>query len=79
MRILNDFVTRARTNKIGRLFLDKKFVHYTWTSIFISVLNIALLYLFIDILGIPTLISSTIVIGSTFITRYFLFDYFKVL
>jgi len=79
MRILNDFVTKVHTNKIGRLFLDKKFAHYTWTSIFISILNIALLYLFIDILGISTIISSIVVIGSTFITRYFLFDYFKVL
>ncbi|KKQ77587.1 MAG: hypothetical protein US98_C0001G0014 [Parcubacteria group bacterium GW2011_GWC1_38_6] len=62
-----------------RLFFDKKFLHYLWTSIFISVLNIVFLYVFIDILGIPTIISSTAVIGSTFIIRYILFDFFKVL
>jgi len=65
--------------RVKQLFVNKKFAHYTWTSIFISVLNIILLYLFIDIFGIPTIISSTVVIGSTFITRYFLFDYFKIL
>ena len=65
--------------RLKNLFLNKKFGHYLWTSIFISVLNIFLLYLFIDIFGIPTIISSTVVIGSTFIIRYILFDFFKIL
>ncbi|HRZ30063.1 MAG TPA: GtrA family protein [Candidatus Paceibacterota bacterium] len=64
---------------IGRLFLNKKFAHYTWVGIFISLLNVFLLWLFIDILGIPTVISSLIVVAGTFILRYVLFDFFKIL
>lgn len=64
---------------IRRLFLDKKFFNYTWIGIFVSVLNIFLLWLFIDIFGIPTVLSSTIIIGSTFVLRYVLFDVFDVL
>ncbi|MBI2065649.1 MAG: GtrA family protein [Candidatus Zambryskibacteria bacterium] len=65
--------------RLKRLFVDKKFVHYTWISIFISILNIFLIWLLIDIIGIPTLISTTVVIGSTFIIRYIIFDFFKIL
>jgi len=77
--IFKQFLTRLQNAKFGRLFFDKKFAHYTWIGIFISVLNIFLLWLFIDIFGIPTVISSTIVIGLTFILRYVLFDIFKIL
>ena len=62
-----------------RLFLDKKFVHYTWIGIFISILNIFLLWLLIDNFHIPTVISSTLVVIGTFILRYVLFDSFKIL
>lgn len=61
------------------MFLHKKFAHYTGVSIFISVMNIFLLWLFIDVWGIPTVISSTIVIAGTFILRYVLFDFLKIM
>jgi len=70
---------RLRNTSAGRLFLDKKFAHYTWIGIFISVLNIFLLWLLIDIFSISTIISSTLVIGFTFILRYILFSIYKVL
>lgn len=41
----------------------------------ISGSNILLLYLFIDILGIPTLLSSAIVVGGTFILRFFIYKW----
>lgn len=62
-----------------RLLLDKKFFHYAWIGVLISGLNIFLLWLFIDIFGIPTVIASAIVIGGTFILRYIFLDLFKVL
>lgn len=63
----------------GRLFVDRKFFYYTCIGILISVLNIFLLWLFIDVFGIPTVISSTVVIGATFIFRYVLFRVFGVM
>ena len=62
---------------IRKLFLNKQFFHYTWVSVFISVLNIFLLWLFIDIFEIPTVLSSTTIIGATFIIRYFLYRRFE--
>ncbi len=76
---MTKFIERARRNRIGRLFLDKKFMHYTWIGIFISLLNIFLLWLLIDIMGIPTVISSLLVVILTFVLRYVLFDSFKIL
>ena len=64
-------------DKVRNLFLNKQFFHYTWVSIFISVLNIFLLWLFIDIFDIPTVLSSTVIIGATFIIRYFLYRRFE--
>ena len=75
---MKQLVERLRTTSVGRLFLDKKFFHYTWIGIVISVLNIFLLWLFIDILGIPTVISSTIVVVGNFFLRYVLLALFKV-
>lgn len=72
-------ITRGRKNPIGKLFLDKRFVHYTWASIFVSILNIFLIWLFVDIFHIHTIISTTIVVGMTFIIRYVFFDYLRVL
>lgn len=70
---------QPKQNYFKRLFLDKKFAHYTWIGIFISLLNIFLLWLLIDMFGIPTIVSSTLVIAGTFILRYVLFDSFKIL
>ena len=68
---------KTKNTRLGRLFWDKKFFHYTWVSVFISVLNIFLLWLFIDIFKIPTVPSSTAIIGATFIIRYFLYRHFE--
>lgn len=59
--------------------MRKQFAHYTWIGIFISLLNIFLLWLFIDVFQIPTVLSSIIVIGATFIIRYLLFIFFKMI
>lgn len=71
--------SRVLRSRAGRLFIDKKFFHYTLVGVFISVLNIFLLWLLIDVFGIPTVISSTLVIGSTFIFRYVLFRAFGLM
>jgi len=71
------WATWLQHSAIGRRFLDKKFLHYTWIGIFVSVLNIFLLWLLIDILGISTIISSIIAVLGTFILRYVLLDSFK--
>ncbi|MCR4333508.1 MAG: GtrA family protein [Patescibacteria group bacterium] len=72
-------LSRLRDTRMGKLFLHKKFAHYTWIGIFISILNIFLLWLLIDNFHIPTVISSTLVIAGTFVLRYVLFDSFKIL
>ena len=65
--------------QIRKLFLDRRFVHYSWIGAFISVVNITLLWLAIDVIGIPTLIASAVIIGSTFLVRYVMFAIFRVL
>lgn len=62
-----------------RLFLDRRFVAYTWIGVAISTLNIALLWLTIDVMHVPTLVASTVIIGGTFLLRYVLFSVFKVI
>ena len=79
MESLKRSIIYLRNTRLGRLFAHKKFVHYTWIGIFISLLNIFLLWLLIDIFGIPTIISSSLVVVGTFILRYVLFDSFRVL
>lgn len=51
----------------------KNFIIYTIVSASVSVINVILLYLFIDILKISTLVSGAIVVGGTFILKYFMF------
>lgn len=60
-------------------FWEKSFFHYAWISVLYSVLNIFLLWLFIDILKIHTVVASSIVIGGTFILRYVLFRLLKIM
>ena len=71
--------TRGLMGFVRRLFWDKKFAHYTWIGVFVSIFSIFLLWLLIDIFGIPTIISGTIVTGFIFILRYILFRFFKIL
>ena len=72
-------LSRIKDTRIGQLFLNKKFMHYTWIGIFISLLNIFLLWLLIDIFRVSTVLSSILVVVGTFILRYVLFDFFKIL
>ncbi len=76
---LRQWKTRLHGTWVGRLFWDKKFAHYTWIGIFISLLNIFFLWLLIDVIEISTVVSSIIVVAVTFILRYILFGLFKVL
>jgi putative flippase GtrA len=70
--------TKARIlrSSFGRLFIDRKFFIYTCIGVFFAMFNVFLLWLFIDVLKIPTVIASSIVIGGTFIFRYVLFKIF---
>ena len=51
----------------------KNFFTYAYVGIIVTVLNIFLLWLFIDIYRIPTLISSTIIVGGLFLFKFFLY------
>lgn len=79
MTLLNKWNDKIKEIPIIRNFWDKSFLHYAWGSGLFSLANIFFLWLFIDIIGIPTILSSIIVIGGTFILRYFLFRFLKVM
>lgn len=49
------------------------FVKYTWVGGVFSMLNIILLWIFIDWFHISTLISSTVIVGGLFIGKYFFY------
>jgi len=51
----------------------KPFVIYSGVGIFIALLNIVLLWLFIDILLMPTIIASTIIVGGLFLFKFYLY------
>lgn len=72
-------VEQLKKTRIGQLFLDKKFFHYTWIGIFISVINVLLLWLLIDVAHLSTVLSSTIVVALTFVIRYVMFRRFGAL
>ena len=61
-----------------RLFFDKRFVNYAWIGGFFSILNVFLLWFFIDIMGISTVVASVLVIGGTFLLRYVFLRIFNV-
>lgn len=65
--------TLLSKNQATKHFATDQFWNYSWISIFISVLNIFLLWLFIDIFDIHTILAGVIVVGGTFILRYFMF------
>lgn len=54
---------------------SKNFYIYTGVGAFVSILNILFLYLFIDILRVPTIISSSIVVIGSFFFRFFLYKW----
>jgi len=51
----------------------KNFVIYAWIGLFISILSIFLLWVFIDVLRVPTVIGSTIVIVGLFLFKFYLY------
>lgn len=75
---MQKLLIRFQNHRWLRRLANRSFVHYFWISAFVSLLNIVALWLLIDFLHVPTLLATTLVIGSTFISRYLLFTYFKV-
>ena len=53
----------------------RNFLVYLVVGIGISAANIVLLYLFIDIFRVSTILSSTVVIGGTFILKFFIYKW----
>lgn len=54
-------------------FLQHSFAKYSYVGAFISLFTIFALWLLIDILGVPTLISSTAVVVVAFFLKYFFY------
>lgn len=52
---------------------NKKFFIYSSVGIVISIVNIISLWIFIDIFRIPTLISSSIIVGALFFLKFYLY------
>ena len=51
-------------------FMVKGFLKYSLVTGLMSIVNVALMWLFVDILKIPTVLSSTIIVYSMFIVRF---------
>ena len=49
------------------------FSKYSFIGLFITIIKIIMLYIMIDILGISTIVSSTIVVGGLFIIKFILY------
>jgi len=62
-------------NKLSKLFHSNKknFIIYFFVGGFISLLNIFLMWLFIDIFRIKTVTSGAIVVGGLFILKFILY------
>jgi len=54
---------------------NRSFVTYTWVGIFMMILQIISLYLFIDLLKIPTIISSIVIVGGIFIFKFIIYKW----
>ncbi len=52
---------------------NKNFITYSYVGLFITFLNIILLWIFIDLLNIPTILSSTIIVGGLFILKFYMY------
>jgi hypothetical protein len=76
--MLSKKLSNIKTHPVISFFWDKAFIHYFWASVLFSILNIFLLWLFIDIMRIPTVVSSTVIIGGTFLLRFVIFKLLKV-
>ncbi len=71
--------SRIKRFPILKHFMKRSFIHYFWTGIAFTTLNIVLLWFAIDILKISTIISSIVIITSTFLLRYAVFRWLGVI
>lgn len=74
-----DTLQKLKKMPVIGFFVEKSFLHYVWTGGVWTVLGIFLTWFFIDILKIPTILASTVVIGGTFILRYVAFRLLKIM
>ncbi|MFM2357835.1 MAG: hypothetical protein RJA61_572 [Candidatus Parcubacteria bacterium] len=79
INIVSESELRIKKIPIIGFFWEKSFFHYFWTGGLFTILNVFLLWLFIDVFHLPTVISSTIVIGGLFISRYVFYRLFKIM
>lgn len=77
--ISEDTLQKYKKIPVVGFFVEKSFIHYIWTGGAWTVLGIFLTWFFIDILKIPTILASTVVIGGTFILRYVAFRLLKIM
>ena len=54
---------------------QRNFMIYLIVGAGISLANIILLYILIDIAGLSTILSGTLVVGSLFIFKYFIYKW----
>lgn len=54
---------------------QRNFIIYLIVGAGISLANIFLLYVLIDIIGFSTIVSGTLVVGSLFILKYFIYKW----
>lgn len=71
--------SRIKRFPILKYFMKRSFIHYFWTGVVFTTLNIVLLWFAIDILKISTIISSSVIITSTFLLRYVVFRWLGVI
>lgn len=67
------FIAKFYTYIIINL-IHKQFLKYLSAFAAFGIANILFMWLFVDILNIPTLISSTTIVFGLFILRFFAFD-----
>lgn len=58
-----------------RAVREHAFFTYSWVGAVFTFLNIVLVWVFIDLWHIPTLISSTIVVGGLFVGKYYAYKW----
>jgi len=76
--MMSKLVVWARNHPVFGRFANRGFFNYFWIGAAISISNVALLWVLIDVLGIPTIVSSVMVVGFTFVGRYLLFKRFHI-
>lgn len=64
---------------VGEEAMPRQFIIYTAVVILSSFMHIVLIWFFIDIIRIPTLVSAAVVVAGLFVFRFFLFNYTHLL